>query len=345
MDECVRIKIISKNGISDFQLFDLPQQHAGRIEWVTDIEARDYDWLVVYDDLPPKGGERLTLRVEELACPQSQTVLITYEPSSVKYFGSDYVNQYGMLMTSQNERDLPHRNRVDCPPIGAWFYGGVKEMQGLPVPPEKTGMISMFGSPKAQKHTLHHRRAEFLSELAEALADSVDVYGRGYRSVEHKAEGIDDYRYHIAVENHIGPHHWTEKLSDAFLGYSLPFYVGCTNAADYFPEDSFIAIDIRDTAKAVATIKQAIADNEYEKRLPAIVEARRRVIEDYNLGNLIAKHILENHPVDVPNGLRKILSRHAMQRRDIPTLLRYAWGKTSARRFHRKYWRDYLAGK
>ena len=51
---------------------------------------------------------------------------------------------------------------------------------------------------------------------------------------------------HIAVENHIAPHHWTEKLSDSFLGYCLPFYIGCPNAADYFPEQSFIGLDIED---------------------------------------------------------------------------------------------------
>ena len=134
----------------------------------------------------------------------------------------------------------------------------------------------MFGSPKAEKFTLHQRRAEFLVELAEALGGQVDVFGKGHRWVEHKAEGIDAYRYHIAVENHIGPHHWTEKLSDAFLGFALPFYVGCSNAADYFPEDSFIALDIRDTQAAVARIRKAVADNEYERRLPAIIEARRR---------------------------------------------------------------------
>ncbi|MEZ6050382.1 MAG: hypothetical protein R3C02_03185 [Planctomycetaceae bacterium] len=45
---------------------------------------------------------------------------------------------------------------------------------------------------------------------------------------------VSDYRYHVAVENHIAEHHWTEKLADAFLGATLPFYFGCPNASDYF---------------------------------------------------------------------------------------------------------------
>ena len=345
MPQKLRVKFISKNTVPAFQLLDLPQFNDERIEWVLDKEARDYDWFVVYDDLPPSGQERLTLNVEELDCSQENTILVTYEPSSVKFYGQDYVDQYGMVLTSHEPPTLPHRNRHDVPPVGFWFYGDERHAAALPQPPKKNRDVSVFGSPKAQKHTLHHRRAEFLAAMAEGLGDKIDVFGKGYRFVEHKAEGIDDYRYHIAVENHISPHHWTEKLSDSYLGYALPFYVGCSNVEEYFPEESFIRLDIGDVDAAIATIEKAIAYGEYEKRLPAIIEARRRVIEDYNLGNMVAKHILEAEAKPVPHAKGKILSRHAMQRRDFTTFLRYATGKIRARARGRKHYADYLAGK
>lgn len=344
MSKC-RVKFVSKNTVFAFQFLDLPQSHPSDIEWVLDPEARDYDWLVVYDDLPRRADERLSLGIETLSCPQENTVLLTYEPSSVKFYGQDYMDQFGMVLTSHEPETLRHRNRQDMPPIGVWFYGGLEQVNAHASVPKKTGLVSMFGSPKAQKHTLHHRRAEFLVELAEGLGEQVDVYGKGYQFVEHKAEGIDAYRYHIAVENHIGPHHWTEKLSDAFLGYSLPFYVGCSNLEAYFPQESFIRLDILDSEAALAMVEKAIVDKEYEKRLPAIIEARRRVLEDYNLGNLVAQHILQAPKVAVPHAPGKILSRHAMQRRDVPTFLRYAVGKTSARRRGRKHYGSYLEGK
>jgi len=341
MGKKIRIKFISKNKIARFQLFDLPQSHDSEICWVLDEQERNYDWLVVYDDLPRANGERLSLGSEDLACPQNQTVLITYEPSSIKHYGNDYTQQFGLVLSSQSPRALAHHNRADCPPVGFWYYGGLKEAELHPEPPVKTGNISMFFSAKAQKHSLHNRRVTYLTEMKEALADDISLFGKGYHFVEHKAEGIDRFRYHIAVENHIGPHHWTEKLSDAFLGYSLPFYAGCSNADAYFPKESFIEIDIRDTAASLEIIRQAITDNEYEKRLPAIIEARRRVMEDYNLGNMVARHILESGVSGGEKGGR-ILSRHAMQRRDVPTFLRYAKGKLASRRFYKKHWRDYL---
>ena len=87
--------------------------------------------------------------------------------------------------------------------------------------------------------------------------------------IEQKADALDPYRYHLAVENYIGPHYWTEKLADAFLGYTLPFYCGAPNAADYFPEESFIPIDINNFDGALETIRRAIADKEYEKTVAA----------------------------------------------------------------------------
>ena len=342
MAQKLRIKFISKNPISAFQLFDLPQFYDDRVEFVLDRDAREYDWLVVYDDLPPKGDERFSLRTEDLACPQSQTVLLTYEPSSIKFYGQDYADQFGMVLTSHEPHLMPHRNRHDMPPVGFWYYGGLAHAEAHKQPPEKAGLLSVFGSPKAHKESLHHRRAVFLNELIDAFADRIEVFGRAHHPVEHKAEGIDGFKYHIAVENHISAHHWTEKLSDAFLGFSLPFYVGCSNAAEYFPEDSFIYLDIKNTENSITIIEKAIADNEYEKRLPAIIEARRRVLEDYNLGNLLAKNILENPVVEVPDATGRILSRHATLRRDLPTFLRYAWARTAGRRRNRKYWRDFL---
>ena len=219
----LRVKIISKNTIAGFQLFDLPQFFADKLVFVTDRQARDYDWLVVYDDLPLRGDERLSLGEEILACPRANTALITYEPSSLKFYGDDYIKQYGLVLTSQGVDYLAHAGRRDMPPVGFWFYGGLAQLAENDQMPEKTGLISMFGSPKAEKFTLHQRRAEFLVELADALGGQVDVFGKGHRWVEHKAEGIDAYRYHIAVENHIGPHHWTENCRMRFSASACPF--------------------------------------------------------------------------------------------------------------------------
>jgi len=132
-------------------------------------------------------------------------------------------------------------------------------------------------------------------ELKKRLGDELHLFGRGINPISNKAEAMDDFRYHIAVENHIEPHHWTEKIADCFLAYCLPFYYGPPNIGDYFPEDAVIPIDIFDIDGAEETIRAAIAMGLYEKRLPAIIEARKRVLNDYNLMTVIARLVSERH--------------------------------------------------
>jgi hypothetical protein len=292
----------------------------GPCAFLFDRDARDYDWVVVYNDLPSRAGERFSLGEEALACPPAHTVLVTTEPSSIKAYGSRYTAQFGLVLTSQAPWALPHPGRVYSQPALHWIYGlGSGHVVGYDAlaamtPPEKTGMVSTVCSSKRQRHTLHRRRYDF-TQAVKARLPELDVFGRGVRPVDDKAEALDPYRYHIAIENQIAPHHWTEKLADAFLGFTLPFYCGCPNAAEYFPEESFIPIDIDDPEGTVAVIRQAIDEGAYERRLPAILEARRRVLEEHNLFAVLAREIAKRHgPAPAPAAPAVIRSRRLLRR-------------------------------
>jgi hypothetical protein len=143
----------------------------------------------------------------------------------------------------------------------------------------------------------------------------MEVFGHGHRHIQTKVEALDPFRYHLAVENHYAPHHWTEKLADTFLGGCLPFYFGCPNVFDYFPEESLIPLDIRQFENCLETIRQAIRDKAYEKRLPAIREARRLVLEQYALFPMLSHLIPKLHQTSCKSAEKKIIqSRHAWRR-------------------------------
>lgn len=313
----------------------------GECEFTFGRDARDYDWLLVYDDLPERKGEPKKNTREDLACPRAHTLLVTSEPSSVKIYGDSYTRQFGTVLTSQQEWALPHPQRIFSQPALHWFYGvGSREIlpfdRMLDEPPvDKSRDVSMVYSPKAMRHTLHHHRARFMHWLVEHMPE-LDTFGRQTaRPLDDKADCLRDYRYHVAIENYIGEHHWTEKLADPFLGMSLPFYCGCPNAEAYFPEDSFIRIDIRDPQGALATIRAAIAGNEYEKRLPALMEARRRVMFEYNLFAVAAREIGRLHRDDaqIEPGAA-ILSRRALRLSSPWVALRDFYGKLRGRLLH-----------
>lgn len=283
-----------------------------------DPDARDYDWLVVYENLPRAGEERRPMRVEKLACAPHNTILFTTEPSGIKIYGRAYTRQFAHIVTSQEPFALRHPGRIWSQAGLRWFYGEnsrhlmtADEIRDHA--PHKTRMLGTVCSTKRQGHTLHRLRYDFTQAMAARIPD-LDVFGRGHRPIDDKAEAVDPYKYHLAIENHLAPHHFTEKLADAFLGLSLPFYFGAPNAADYFPAESFIAIDIRKPDEAYRIMTEAMAGGEYEKRLPAIREARRRVLEDHNIFALIANVIERNATAAPGDGTATLKSQRAARR-------------------------------
>lgn len=339
--EKIRVKVLSPIP----QRYFLHQLPDGNPEWGNcrfsfDPDDREYDWLVVYEDLRTANKDGKRGLQEVLVCPAQQTMLITSEPSSIKHYGNAFAGQFGCVLTSQEKWALPHPDRIFSQAGLIWIYGvggdhvtSFEYMVSHP-PEDKTRELSMVFSPKRMRHTLHHHRFSFMSKLMKLLPE-MHVYGRGVRPLDDKAEALDDYRYHVAIENYIGPHHWTEKLSDAFLGLTLPFYAGCPNAAEYFPEESFIPIDMKDPAGAARIIQQAIKNNEYEKRLPAINEARRRILFEHNLFAVVSREIEKRHlAASQTSGLDVIYSRHALRKQSILHGLQDMYGKARAHAIH-----------
>lgn len=320
----IRVKFISSRNPNDWlRYFPAEDGKWADCEFIFDRAAHDYDWLVVYADVPPAIGQTRFTASLEITCPRENTILITTEPSSIKAYGRGFVAQFGHILTSQPAWALPHPNRYYQQAANHWFFGSgnghwmsrTNLVRGLSVE-DKTQAISVVYSSKRQWHTQHAQRFGFIQAMRRLLPEMA-VYGRGATPMDDKAEALAPFRYHLAVENHIGLHHITEKLTDAFLGRCLPFYSGAPNAADYFPPDSFIPIDTRDPVAAAAVIHKAMNEDAWKQRLPAIEEARRRVLEEHHLFAVTCRIISTSIPatghLSERSGL--ILSRHAWRKR------------------------------
>lgn len=287
----------------------------GEIEWIFQQACSEYDWLVVYDDLPSLRGEKNTLWEEKLACPRENTLLITAEPSTIKVYGKAFLAQFGHVLTSQEPWAIPHPNPIFSQCGLLWFYGKSHLEASADFPIHKSLNFSTVCSSKKQRHTLHSLRHEFTRHLKNEIPE-LEVFGHGHRFIKSKVEALDPFRYHLAIENHHAPHHWTEKLADTFLGGCLPFYFGCPNVFDYFPKESLIPLDIRDFGESLEIIQKTMRDKAYEERLPAIREARRLVLEEYALFPMLSHLIPGLHEsTKKPLAKETILSRHAWRRK------------------------------
>ncbi len=335
----IRVKFLTKNPAPDIwpgwkKFFSGGHPVLGRCRFLFHRDEPDYDWLVVYDDLPASGNERFTRWIEPLRCPRSHTLLITTEPSTIKIYGRAFLCQFGHVLTSQEPWIIRHPGAIYRQPGLIRFYEGDHDTIAATPPESKTALISTVCSTKRQTHTLHRARYDFTQRLKASLPE-LEIFGHGVRPIARKNEALDTYRYHVAIENHIAPHHWTEKLSDSFLSLTLPFYYGAPNATDYFPAESFIPIDIFDFDATLASIRSAIASGEYERRLPALHEARRLVLERWGTFPQLVE-LIESLDDDAPpsDPSATILSRHALRATGIHHAVGFACEKIAARMRH-----------
>jgi hypothetical protein len=185
------------------------------------------------------------------------------------------------------------------------------ELMCLMRPENKPQNISWITS-NSKGRQGHQQRMRFLKSLQGQI--DFDLFGRGFNPIVDKFSGIYPYKYTLAVENYSGDFYWTEKISDAFLSWSMPIYYGCTNIDDFFPKESYIKIDIAKPEEAADIIAQAMSDNLWEKNLDAIEQSRNLVLQKYQFFPYMANKIREDVEQSQPK------TRSLLQLKGLPYL-------------------------
>lgn len=111
----------------------------------------------------------------------------------------------------------------------------------------KTKLTSMFASSK--RATIGHEKRH---HYAEKFKDKIDLFGgaAGSRRLGEnqspwpdKSEALNDYMFHITIENDSYPTYFTEKLTDCFATGTIPIYWGAPDVHNYFNKDGIIILD------------------------------------------------------------------------------------------------------
>lgn len=260
----------------------------------------DNGWLVF---CVPNSSELRTV------IPNERRAICINEPSAMNCLPLSFLNQFGLLISPYRVpgfRGQWYETHTGLP----WFFGATLEGGGLSPtmslddlknlePPQKTNTVSVVLSRKVF-HDGHRRRLRLLELLKERLGDQLLIYGRGIREIDDKAQAILPSELHLSLENTAEKSYWTEKLSDAFLGYALPVYGGCPNIHDWFSPDSMLIINPDDAEGTCAALRMALDSRLYYQRLAAIREARNRVIHSETVFHVISRAIA-THPSSAPN--------------------------------------------
>jgi hypothetical protein len=156
---------------------------------------------------------------------------------------------------------------------------------------DKRDGISIIASDKrmTEGHLMRHRVIDKGANL--------ELFGRGYRPIDHKVEALGPYRFSVAIENSAASWYFTEKLLDCFATFTVPIYWGCPGIAKFFDTSGMVVVTSEDEIVDVVSYLARNGRDVYETMLPALTRnhetaKRYKVAEDW-----IFEHVL------VPRGL------------------------------------------
>jgi len=158
---------------------------------------------------------------------------------------------------------------------------------------QKQHTLSIVASTLA-KFPGHKLRFHFINELLSHFPElNSHTFGKGRKQeLAEKLDGLNRYRFSIAIENSCIPSYVTEKFYDCIIAGCVPLYYGAPNIADYFPIDSYIPLPISDFEECTRIISE-LSESDYKRRIPALIEARALIRDKYSLGAVIMSHFAQ----------------------------------------------------
>jgi hypothetical protein len=188
----------------------------------------------------------------------------------VKMFPEKYLETFDAIFTHNKELLKIDPKFKWCPANGFW----IKE----PKIYDKSKMISFITSNKSFTEG-HKKRLEWVKKIG----DQVDLYGRGFKEIETKEEGLCDYMFSVVIENGIYESYYTEKILDCFATGTIPVYLGSPDISKHFNEDGIINL----------TEEFDLSEEIYYSKMDAIKDNLERIKKIEVLEDFIYKQYLE----------------------------------------------------
>lgn len=197
-------------------------------------------------------------------------------------------NQHEWIKINHNRFDIVFTNNKEhleisdkfkfVPTCGCWIFENDQKIY------EKTKLLSMISSSKnsTNGHRIRH-------EVMNKFKNKMDLYGRQYKPIVNKLEGLKDYMFSIAIENTKKDYYFTEKLIDCFSTGTIPIYWGCPSIGNFFDEKGIITFD---TVNDLENIINNLSYEQYESMIEGIknnfeISKKYLISEDYIYENYL----------------------------------------------------------
>lgn len=229
-------------------------------------ENIDWDVVAVYENMHVDAWTG--------NCKSGGLIYISGEPPLMHPLPRKFTEQFDVFVGPYPK--LKHKNKIVTHGFLNWslgfgFFSKKKRYtfeQLVNLNPEKTKPISIVTSSKKMMPG-HNLRQKMISNLKRDFGDKIDYFGIGEKDIDFKADALNPYFFHIALENCTVNDYWTEKFSDPVLARCIPIYIGCPNINKYFDKDGFIEVSYGEYDKLHALVTKILSNpqqlyNKYE---------------------------------------------------------------------------------
>jgi hypothetical protein len=148
----------------------------------------------------------------------------------------------------------------------------------------KSKLISMITSDKVWVEQQKYR-----VDFAKKNKDIIDIYGRGFKEINQKEEGLKDYMFSVCIENMTYDSYFTEKILDCFATGTIPIYKGTRKILDYYDGNGIIFLeDLKDLSELTTELYLSKLDsvNRNFKSLEEYI-----LIDDFIYKNYFCKYL------------------------------------------------------
>lgn len=292
----ITVRILTSNADLLQRQIDNTENIVNNIKFSFGNDITTDDYVVVIDDIE-----------HQLTCPldKSHRILYTGEPPYVKLYPSKFLRQFGNIYSCQiplikagvakgsipvlpwmlgyKIKNNTHEYKYTSNILNYHFFKNTDNLERL----DKICLIT--SNKKLTKG--HVKRVEFAIKLKEQFPDIIDIFGNGFNHIDDKYDVLSKYKYGIIIENCSYDNYFTEKLSDCYLAGCYPIYYGATNINQYFNNDEITIIDINNYKESVNTIMAVLDSKKYEASHGAIIKAKNKILDKYNMFNIISENI------------------------------------------------------
>lgn len=286
---------------------DLTPNSCGKwknISAVTNI--KDADWIVIIDDIHKNQLSQI------LSFDKNKVICIPREPH----------RRHPIYLKYNFKYSFTYNNFYHCWSSIKAIKKNYMELNNYKKYYNKSKICSAVISKNQSDNGIYYKRIHFLKKLSqqEQFINKVDIFGYNWSKKElgdmykgtlgggmgrssksnqsillkntTKWDGLESYKYSIAIENSCLENYFSEKFTDCILAWTIPIYYGCPNIDKYFSNDCYYWLDIN-SSNCFIELEKILNTPITEKQIRAIEKARDLILNKHNVWNVV-NDIIEN---------------------------------------------------